>query len=231
MTRRAALSNGAKIVAGASIGAQMMAATGADAPFAQALRQAAETVRKPGYGKLRNHFEGIMSVPNGFHVTRFGAAGTKMSDGLPTPNFHDGTDDLRRRASTGSACCATRRATGIATTTRRSAPTTPTTARRAGRRDDHRSSTRRRASSSSSALVLNGTDNNCNGGTTPWGTWLSCEESMRRARTTGSRSRTATSSRSRSNARGVRRTRADQGHGPHGARGLRDRPQVPASST
>ena len=28
-----------------------------------------------------------------------------------------------------------------------------------------------------SALVLNGTDNNCNGGPTPWGSWLSCEES------------------------------------------------------
>ena len=29
-----------------------------------------------------------------------------------------------------------------------------------------------------SSLVLNGTDNNCNGGRTPWGSWLSCEESV-----------------------------------------------------
>jgi uncharacterized protein len=28
-----------------------------------------------------------------------------------------------------------------------------------------------------SSLILNGTDNNCNGGVTPWRTWLSCEES------------------------------------------------------
>src|SRR5215813_3642267 len=84
LTRRDALQRGAGLIAGLGVGAQVMAATGADTALAAQVRRAASLVAKPGYGPLVQH-TGEMSIPRGFHVTSFGVAGTRMSDGLPTP--------------------------------------------------------------------------------------------------------------------------------------------------
>src|SRR4051794_20580214 len=81
MTRRQTLIRGAKLVAGASMGAQIMAATGASDALATRVRAvAAAAADKPGYGALTQH-TGVFSIPDGFRVVSFGQAGTPMSDG------------------------------------------------------------------------------------------------------------------------------------------------------
>src|ERR1700761_9737978 len=87
MTRRDTIAGAAKLVAGLSIGAQVMAATGADNAIAKQVREVARRAGKPGYGPLVNH-TGEMSLPKDFHYVHFGDAFTKMSDGFLTPPRH-----------------------------------------------------------------------------------------------------------------------------------------------
>lgn len=171
MTRRVALRRSAELIAGLSVGAQVMAATGADTAFAGQVRDAARRVHKPGYGPLVKH-TGEMSLPADFHVRSFGVAGSRMSDGLPTPRFHDGTTcfgvgDGRVRLLRNHEGYDPGHALGKRNAYDRVAQGGVTTSLF----DTHSGRL------VSSSLVLNGTDNNCNGGPTPWGSWLSCEES------------------------------------------------------
>ena len=90
MSRRESITGAAKLIAGLGIGAQVMAATGADTAMARGVREVARRANKPGYGPLTNH-TGEMSLPEGFHYVHFGDAFTPMSDGFLTPPCHDGT--------------------------------------------------------------------------------------------------------------------------------------------
>ncbi len=187
LTRKGALLRGAGAIAGLSVGAQVMAATGADTAFAAGVREAVSRVHKPGYGPLVQH-TGEMSLPAGFHVTAFGAAGSPMSDGILTPTCHDGTTcvgagthrvrllrnhegyDLGR--SLGPSKAYDRVAQGGVTTSLFDT---------------------RLGVLVESALVLNGTDNNCNGGPTR-GAAGSPARSRRSAPARGTRRSTATCS-------------------------------------
>src|SRR4029079_7535034 len=90
VTRRDALVNGAKLVVAAGIGAQIMAATGAETAVAKQVRSVAgRAAGKPGYGPLVRN--GQLRLPARFQACEFGKAGTPMSDGNRTPKHHDGS--------------------------------------------------------------------------------------------------------------------------------------------
>jgi secreted PhoX family phosphatase len=132
----------------------------------------------PDYGPLypaRDHTTGLelISLPRGFEYLTFGWTGDPMSDGIATPRAHDGMAAFRRpdgkvaivrnhevSSFAGAfAAPAYNPASGGGTTTLVFDP-------------DKGEFLESRAS-------LAGTNNNCAGGPTPWGTWLTCEETTR----------------------------------------------------
>src|SRR5262245_39353670 len=133
-----------------------------------------------GYGglraaKARNTGEEILTLPQGFEYIVIGQTGTKMSDGNLTPAAHDGmaafkvngelrlvrnheidSDLGRDGAAFGDAALAYDMKAGGGTTTLIIDPKTRWIVR--------------------DFVSLNGTLHNCAGGPTPWGSWVSCEE-------------------------------------------------------
>ncbi|MCA1625077.1 MAG: PhoX family protein [Acidobacteria bacterium] len=133
-----------------------------------------------GYGELipmatKNTGETFMTLPKGFEYNVFGKVGSKMSDGQKTPPAHDGMATFevrnelrivrnhevsgRRVPKEGSAIGMTNHydeTAGGGTTTLIINPKTREIVR--------------------DFVSLSGTLINCAGGRTPWGSWISCEE-------------------------------------------------------
>jgi hypothetical protein len=132
-----------------------------------------------GYGNLkktksRNTGEELLALPEGFSYTVFGKTGDKMSDGYPTPSAHDGMaavmlrgnirlirnhevrNDPAKITAFGNPNTAYDRKGGGGTTTLDVNPVTRELVR--------------------DFVSLNGTIVNCAGARTPWGTWISMEE-------------------------------------------------------
>lgn len=146
------------------------------------------------YGPLKRDPRGLFDLPNGFDYKVFSATGDVMDDGLLVPADHDGMaafdgpDGLitlvrnHELASDDAEDCAFGpngerlgrvdlsliydfREDGVpfsgGTTTLHIDPDTRSVVRQ--------------------FLSLAGTERNCMGGPTPWGSWLSCEETLERA--------------------------------------------------
>ena len=130
-----------------------------------------------GYGPLspvRDQTTGLplLHLPEGFHYVSFGWIGDPLSDGTPTPGLHDGmaafasqdstvrlvrNHEARRGKTFASHPVYDHNAGGGTTTIE----------------FDSLTGTAGRAWTS-----LAGTAVNCAGGPTPWGSWLSCEETI-----------------------------------------------------
>src|SRR4051794_6502034 len=117
-----------------------------------------------------------LALPAGFSYRTFGAAGTRMSDGLLTPGCHDGqtvfdagrgrVQIIRNHEIDLDIPGAGQRALGPRNAYDRAGPAGCTSSLYdigSGKLLE-------------SFLVLNGTLSNCSGAPTPWGSWLSCEE-------------------------------------------------------
>ncbi|MFN6962221.1 MAG: alkaline phosphatase PhoX [Pyrinomonadaceae bacterium] len=139
-------------------------------------------LRAVGYGELsptaaKNTGEVYLSLPKGFEYTVIGKTGDKMSDGRPTPARHDGMAAFRvggelrlvrnhevtggRVPRPGTAIAGGKgphydETAGGGTTTLVIDPKTRTIVR--------------------DFVSLSGTLVNCAGGPTPWGSWITCEE-------------------------------------------------------
>lgn len=142
----------------------------------------------PGYGPLISDPGGILDLPAGFHYSVISAAGETMDDGYFTPDHFDGMGcfplDSRRVALVrnhellpkawlrGASGDRHRLAQQLASeshfgknTTGRVLPGGTSTIVYDLRREQQ-------------YLSLAGTICNCSGGETPWGSWLSCEETV-----------------------------------------------------
>lgn len=170
-TRRTALRDAAKLVVGAGAAAHVMAATGAENAVAASVREAARQVNRPGYGPLVQK-TGEMSLPAGFTAIGFGEAYSRMDDGFKTPPCHDGTGVfdmgngivriIRNHEGYGQGDPRGGKFRAYDPVARGGVTSTVFDTKTATVLASH--------------LLLNGTDNNCNGGVTPRGSWLTCEE-------------------------------------------------------
>ncbi len=126
-----------------------------------------------GYGDLVRD-TGVMRLPEGFRLRTFGAVGDPMSDGNPTPIALDG---MAAFAAGGGTVRLLRNHEDRNGPTGRTlaAPNAYDPAAGGGVVTLEVDGGRRL---SRDFVSLNGTTVNCAGGPTPWGSWLSCEETV-----------------------------------------------------
>ncbi|MEO0784945.1 MAG: alkaline phosphatase PhoX [Pseudomonadota bacterium] len=165
----------------------------AAAPAFSALPGCSTTLGEDGQSALPADPDGWLNLPEGFSYTRFSTTGETMSDGLLVPTRHDGmgcfpvegdgdrcvlvrNHEVRARSPEEGAFGADY--AGLESVDRKaiydfSADDAPL----AGGTTTLVYNTKTRQLERSH-LSLAGTDKNCSGGITPWGSWLTCEETL-----------------------------------------------------
>ena len=128
-----------------------------------------------GFGELVSDPQGIFDLPPGFQYRVFSSTGDKMGDGQLVPKNHDGmaafagphqttilirNHEISPRDSSGVVAPRTKKYDPVAS----GGTTTLIMDRDRNLLQDF--------------VSLAGTSRNCAGGTTPWGSWISCEEDV-----------------------------------------------------
>ena len=141
--------------------------------YSQSVEATSAKINK--FGSLKSDRQGIIDLPEGFQYRVLSRVGETMSDGLPVPNNHDGmatfagengTTILVRNHELNPARTKNNFPADLPQYDRNSpGGTTTLVIDRERNLQQH-------------YLSLAGTNRNCSGGATPWGSWISCEEDI-----------------------------------------------------
>lgn len=143
--------------------------------------------RLPGFGPLSKDPEGILDLPEGFRYSVLARAGDKMSDLLHVPEKADGMGAFAGPDGSVILVCNHEIDPGQGpkhqTTDVLSLSENKVYDRGRGKRPAIGGTTTLTVDKSHHRVIrhhmsLTGTIHNCAGGTTPWGSWISCEESV-----------------------------------------------------
>lgn len=152
----------------------------------------------PGYGPLRADPQGYFDLPRGFSYRVLSRAGEAMDDGLIVPDHFDGMGCIA--LGDGRLALVRNHELDLGDEARDAAGGDPAREARLGAAPAFdRNPQGRVLPGGTTTLILDksghkvlaqhlsltGTAHNCGGGTTPWGSWLSCEETTVGASETG----------------------------------------------
>ncbi|XBQ15779.1 MAG: alkaline phosphatase PhoX [Oceanicaulis sp.] len=151
-----------------------------------------------GFGPLRSDPRGLFDLPAGFDYVTLSETGDPMDDGLLVPGDHDGmaafagpdglvtlvrNHELRPHETELSAFGENAERLGRIDISRLYDFTPGGAPHLGGTTTLHVDPQTRRVVRQ--FLSIAGTENNCAGGPTPWGSWITCEETLSRAGETG----------------------------------------------